>query len=140
MYRQRRVLASLALVSAALWMTTAAASAQSLGQPSLARAPTSPAKVVDTVRTAAQPAQPAAQAVSQAAAAAAKPVNSTPHQGTSAVAQTAKSAPTPIQPVVPTAVATLLHAVGVPSLPAATLTWGRRHRLLRPSPSQRLDA
>src|SRR6266568_2788615 len=114
MSRQRRVLASLALVSAALWMTTAAASAQSLGQPSLAQAPTSPAKVVDTVSKAVQP----AQAVTQAAAPAAKPVSSTAHQVTSTVAQTAKSAPTAVQPVVPTTVPTLPPAVGVPSLPA----------------------
>ena len=115
---QQRVLASLALVSAALWMTTAAASAQSLGQPSLAQAPTSPAKVVDTVSKAVQPAQPAAQAVTQAAAPVAKPVSSTAHQVTSTVAQTAKSAPTAVQPVVPTTVPTLPPAVGVPSLPA----------------------
>jgi ribonuclease E len=99
----KRVLASLALVGATLWLTTAAVSAQSVGLPSAPQTTASPPKADQVVHQAAKAAPPAAQAVKQAAAPASQTAKQVTSTASQPVSQTAKSASKalPITPPTP---------------------------------------
>jgi len=124
---QRRLLASLPLAAAALWLTTASASAQALGVPNGApQAPTNAPKV-DSVKQAAQPAvqaaQPAAHAAKgaqQTATKAAQPVTHTVDQATKQANAAVTAVSRSVEQTVQTAVAAAPAPVpSPPSLPAA---------------------
>jgi hypothetical protein len=126
---RRRLLASLPLVAAALWLTTAAASAQALGLPSAAPlVPTSAPKVAETVnKQAVQPAvhvaQPAvngAQSAQQTAAKAAQPVKQTVDQATKQTNAAVSTVAHTVEKTVQTALATAPAPVpSPPSVPTA---------------------
>src|SRR5690349_15267198 len=100
----RRFPVALALLSAALWLTTSVASAQSLGLPNTPQLPASPPKVNDTVHQATQqvqavahqatqPVQAVAQSAKQTVATvnqATQPVKKAAQQAAAAVTQTAR--------------------------------------------------
>src|SRR5438067_10325163 len=97
---RRRVLLVLTLMGAALWLTTAAASAQSLGVP---QAPANPkpaaqavTQAITTTVTATASKVTSTAPASAPAKAAAQTVQQTVHQTTAAVSETTKSAAPPV--------------------------------------------
>jgi hypothetical protein len=119
---RRRLLASLPLAAATLWLTTAAASAQALGLPSGApQAPTSAPKVAEIVnKQAAQPAVHAAQSAQQTVTKAAQPAKQTVDQATKQTNAAVTAVSHSVEKTVQSAVATAPAPVpSPPSLPAA---------------------